>query len=156
MATYSGTAAPVEFRPSTPTATGYNVPLAPQCGGGTMVYNLTVDVTIAEINALHVLVATPVNRQFRLVNVTAIAYGGAVTGLTTLDLTCGANTLVSYAQANLTQSLPLRIGDGGVTILADGASFTAQTADNDLIVTKTGGSAATATGVRFILEYALD
>jgi len=157
MATYEGAIAqPVEFRPEADKGQGLNLALSPQCGGGTVVYNITFDATLALINANAVVVSVPVNRRFRLIDAMAVAYGGAVTGLTLLELVCGATVLVSYAQTNLTENTLLKFGDTGVTLLAAGASFSAQTADVDLQVTRTVADAETATGVRFIITYALD
>ena len=123
---------------------------------GTVVYNTLHDVTLAEINAGHTIVTVPAARQFRLVDVTAIAYGGACAAVTTVDLKAGAVFLAIYAQANLTQSTQLRTNTAGVTTLADGASFTAQTAGDDVTVIKAGADATTCTGVRFVLSYALE
>lgn len=120
-----------------------------------MVMGLVVDVTVAEINAGHTIVTAPTGRQFQLIDVKAVACGGAVGTTTTVDLLAGATKLATYAQANLTQSTLLDMTDTGVTTLADGASFTAQTAGQDITVGKTGGAADTATGVRFILSYIL-
>ena len=125
-------------------------------GEGTVVYNTLHDVTIAEINAGHTIVTVPAARQFRLVDVTAIAYGGACAAVTTVDLKAGAIFLATYAQVNLAQSTQLRTNSTGVTTLADGASYTAQTAGDDVTVNKTGADVTTCTGVRFVLSYALE
>jgi hypothetical protein len=123
---------------------------------GTVVYNTFHTITIAEINAGHTVVTVPASRQFRLVDVKAVAYGGACGAVTTVDLLAGATKLATYAQANLTQSNTMSIGSTGVTVLADGASFAAQTADQDITVGKTGADVTTCTGVKLVLSYALE
>lgn len=123
---------------------------------GSVVYNTMHDVTIAEINAGHTIVTVPATRLFRLTDVMAVAYGGSCATVTTVDLKVGSTTLFTYAQANLTQSNILSIGSTGVTALADGASFSAGAAGDDVTVIKNGSDVATCTGVRFILSYALE
>jgi hypothetical protein len=122
---------------------------------GYMTHTLIVDATASEINAGHTVVTVPAGRQFQLVSCKAIAYGGAVTTTTTVDLLDSATKLVAFAQASLTQSAVLTDGGAGAAVLADGASYTARTAGNDITVGKTGGDVETATGVRFIISYIL-
>ena len=121
---------------------------------GQVVYNTMHDVTIAEIKAGHTIVTVPADLSFRLVDVTAIAYGGSCATVTTVDISSTVN-LVTYAQANLVQNTPLVLDSTGVTLIADGASFTAQTAGQDIKVGQTGADVATCTGIRFILSYVL-
>lgn len=122
---------------------------------GYVVFTTIHDVSAAEIDAGHTVVTVPAGRQFQLVSCKAIAYGGAVTVTTTVDLLDAATKLVAFAQANLTQSTVLTDGGTGAAVLADGASYTARTAGNDITVGKTGGAVTTATGVRFIISYIL-
>jgi len=124
--------------------------------GDPVVYNQYHRVTRAEVNAGHVLVAVPADKQFRLIDVKVIAYGGAATGLTTLDILDGATKLVTFAQENLTQNAVLGVQSTGATVLDDGASFTARAAGNDISIGKTGNALATATGIDVNLTYALE
>ncbi len=118
-------------------------------------YHTTVDATTTEISNTKKLVDVPAARQFQLVDAAAIAIGGACSAVTTVDLVVGSNKLVAFAQANLTQSTLLRAGATGGTLLADGASFAAQTAGDDLVVGKTGSTPATCTSIRFLIDYML-
>ena len=121
---------------------------------GYMTHTLVVDVTVSEINAGHVLVTVPAGRQFQLVDLKQIAYGGTVGGAASIEVE-GSADLTSTTAATLAQSVVVQMDTAGVTVLTDGASFTAQTAGTDISVTKTGGDATTATGVRFIISYML-
>ena len=122
---------------------------------GYMVHCLVVDASVAEINAGHVLVTVPENRQFQLVDLKQVAIGGTVGTTTSVEVGCGAADLTSTTAATLADSAVIQMDTSGVTVLADGASFSAQTAGVDLSVSKTGGDADTATGVRFIISYML-
>lgn len=124
--------------------------------GDPIVFNQRHRVTTAEVNAGHKLVDVPADLSFRLIDVKVIAYGGAITGLTTLDILDGDTKLVTFAQANLTQSTMLGPLSTGATLMADGASFTARAAGNDITIGKTGNDMATATGVDVILTYVLE
>lgn len=123
---------------------------------GSVAYSTVFTATIAQINAGVTVVTVPAARSFRLIDSKAIAYGGACAAVTTVDLLAGATKLVTYAQAQLTQSTPLVIGGTGVTILADGASFMPQPIGQIITISKTGSSVTTCTGVKFILTYALE
>jgi hypothetical protein len=123
---------------------------------GGVVYNTLHDVTAAEINAGHTIVTVPSTRQFRLVDVTATAYGATCTTSTSVYLKGGSNFLATYTVANLVQSTPLRMTSTGVAVAADGASFSAQTAGNDVTILSDAATTAGCTGVRFILSYVLD
>jgi hypothetical protein len=124
--------------------------------GDSVVYNQRHRVTTAEVNAGHTLVTVPDGVSFRLVGVKVIAYGGAATGLTTLDILDGSTKLVAFAQASLTQSTVLFDGGTGATVLADGASYIALTAGNDVSIGKTGSNLATATGIDVVVSYTLE
>lgn len=121
-----------------------------------VVYNLRSRCTLAEINAGKTLVAVPATKAFRLIDCKAIAYGGSVGTVTTVDVKVGAAVLVAFAQAGLTQSTVLKDGGANAAVLADGASYVAQGAGDDLVVIKAGADADTATGVDIIVTYALD
>lgn len=121
-----------------------------------VVYSVRARCTVAEINAGKTLVAVPASKQFRLVGCKAIAYGGAVGTTTTVDVKVGAAKLVAFAQASLLQSAVLSDSTAGAAVLADGASYVAQSAGDDVTIGKTGGDADTATGVDIILSYCLE
>jgi hypothetical protein len=117
-------------------------------------------ITVAEINAGHEILPAISGKSYRIVDFVAIAYGGAVGTTTTVDIlgtqSAGSVKLVTFGQANLTQSTPLTVGSTGVTIQADGASFVACDATTAITVGKTGGDADTATGVDFIITYVIE
>ena len=121
---------------------------------GYMTHTLVVDATVVEINAGHVLVTCPAGRQLQLVDVVAVAYGGAIEACDTVDIIEETSTtkFVTFAQTDLTQSTTLTMAANG-TDIADGASYSAMTADKDILVSHTGSDATTATGVRFIISY---
>ncbi len=115
--------------------------------------------TIAEINAGVTLLAAVSGFKYRMVSCKAIAYGGAVGATTTVDVIGTLSTsrkLVAFAQASLTQSTVLTAGGTGGTVLADGASFTANDANTAITVGKTSSDLTTATGVDIIFEYVLE
>ena len=114
-------------------------------------------VTIAQINAGYTIVAALPGLAYRLVDAFAIAVGGAVATVTTVDIlaTQAASSvkLVAFAQASLTQSALLRAGASGAAILANGASFVANDVNTALTVNKSGSDVATATHVDFVVTY---
>ena len=123
------------------------------------IQSLRTRVTTAEVNAGKVLVPAIAGRRYRLIDAAAIAYGGAVGAVTTVDLLGTVTTdrkLVAFGQANLTQSTMVRAGGTGGTLLADGASFTQNDANAALKVGITGSNVTTATGIDFLITYAID
>jgi predicted RecA/RadA family phage recombinase len=113
--------------------------------------------TIAEINAGSTLVPAIPGRRYRLVD--ALAIGGAVAAVTTIDILGTVTTdrkLVAFGQAALTQSTVVRAGATGGVILADGASFTQNDANTALKIGKTGADITTATSVDVVVTYAAD
>lgn len=123
------------------------------------VYNLRQRVVIADINSGITLLAAVAGKQYRLVSCNAIAYGGAVGTLTTVDLLGTQSSgvkLVAYAQASLTQSTVLKDGGTGAAVLADGASYVACDVNTAITIGKTGGTGDTATGVDINLSYTLE
>lgn len=116
-------------------------------------------VTIAQINAGFTLLAALSGFKYRLIDCLAIAVGGAVGAVTTVDI-LGTQTssvkLLAFAQASLTQSTVLRPGVSGTTVLADGASFVACDNNTAITVNKTGSDVTTATHVDLVLQYAID
>ena len=117
-------------------------------------------VTLANVNAGSTLLAAIAGKQYRLVNAYAIAYGGAIGAVTTVDILGTQSTssvkLVAFAQAGLTQSAVLKMGGTSAAVLADGASFVACDANTAVTVNITGSAATTATGIDFILEYTIE
>lgn len=116
-------------------------------------------VAIADVNAGATLVPGRAGIKYRLLDALAIAIGGAVATVTTIDLIGTLTTdrkLVAFGQAALTQSTVVRAGGTGGTLLADGASFTANDAGAGIKVGKTGTDAATATHIDFIFTIAED
>lgn len=125
-----------------------------------MVLSVRRRFTIAQVNAGATIVADVPGMKHRLVGATMIAVGGAVGAVTTVDingiLSGSSRKLATFAQAQLTQSTPLRLGDTGVTLLADGASFTQNDADTALSIGKTGDDITTATHIDVLLQYAAE
>ena len=124
------------------------------------VYSHRQRVTVAEINAGATLLSAVAGKGYRLVGCKAIAYGGAVGSVTTVDVLgtqSGSSVkLVAYAQASLTQSAVLKDGGSGAAVLADAASYVACDDNTALTILKTGSDADTATGVDIILQYTID
>ena len=116
--------------------------------------------TIAQINAGATLLAAIAGFKYRLVDAYAIAIGGAVGSVTTVDLlgtqSSSSVKLVAFAQASLTEDTLLRAGASGAAILAGGVSFVACDVNTAITVGKTGSDVDTATDVDFVLTYALD
>ena len=114
---------------------------------------------IATVNAGFTLLAAVPGKQYRIVNAKAIAYGGAVGAVTTVDIKGTQSSLVklvALAQASLTQSTVLTAGGTGAAVLADGASFIACDANTAITVDITGSDGTTATGIDFIVDYTLE
>jgi hypothetical protein len=112
--------------------------------------------SIAQLNAGVVLLPAVASMKYRLVDVTAIAYGATCLGATTVTLLGnqgGVVTLVSYPIATLIQSAVLKPDTATVAVLPDGASFVANTANTSFSAGKTGGNVTTCTGVDFSLTY---
>lgn len=116
--------------------------------------------TAAQINAGASLLAAVPGYTYRLVDVTLIAIGGAASGATDVRIlgtrAAGSVALIIAAVAALTQSAVNKPNTANVTVLADGASYTALDANTAVTVGKTGGSLATATHVDVIADYVLE
>jgi hypothetical protein len=116
--------------------------------------------TIAEINAGVTVLAAVDNVKYRLRAASAIAIGGAASGLTTLDIlgtqSASAVKLVAFAQASLTQNTELKSGGSGATILAGGVSYVANDENTAITVGKTGSDIATATHVDILMDYSIE
>lgn len=116
-------------------------------------------VTIAAINAGATLLPAVIGVKYRLVDAFAIAVGGAVTTVTTVDVIGTVSTarkLVAFGQAALTQSALVRAGAAGGVILADGASFTANDIGTAVTVGITGSAITVATHVDFTVHYVIE
>ncbi len=129
-------------------------------GAGAAVFSERIRCTIAEINAGKTLLPALPGLKYRLIEAIAIAYGGAATAVTTVDVLGTQATasvkLAAFAQASLTQSTVLRSGGTGAAVLADGASHAANDVNTAITVGKTGSNVATATGIDIILTYAIE
>lgn len=117
-------------------------------------------VPIADVNAGTTLLPAVPGYKYRIHYFAAIAYGGAVGTLTSVELNGTQSSsvvdLASFAQANLTQSTYLGPESTGTTLLADGASFAICDANTAISVSKTGGAGDTATGIDFLLIYSVE
>jgi len=113
--------------------------------------------TVAEINSGVELLPAIAGRKYSVIDMTMIAYGGAVGTATTVDVlatqAAGSVKLMASAVAALTQSAVLRAGASNADVLADGASYVANDAGTAITVGKTGGAADTATGVDVFVTY---
>lgn len=116
--------------------------------------------TIAQVNAGATLVAAVPGMKHRLIDVLAIAVGGAAGSVTTVDVlatqSASSVKLAAFAQAQLAQSTVLRPGVSGCTVLADGASFKQNDVNTAITAGKTGSDVDTATHIDFILTYATE
>lgn len=129
-----------------------------QAGGGAA-YNQRFRVTLANVNAGVTLMPARARLQYRMVDVTMIAVGGAVITCTAVTISGTQGTaavLLSVAVAALTQSAAVKPNTANATILADGASFVANDKNTAITIGKTGGTCATATHVDVIFTYALE
>lgn len=115
---------------------------------------------IAAVNAGFTLIPAIPGAKIRLHDASAIAVGGAVGAVTTVDIKATQSTsvvkLVAFAQASLTQSTQLRSGTSGAAILPDGASYVANDANTAVTVGITGANATTATSIDFLVTYQLE
>lgn len=125
-----------------------------------MVFNQRIRVTLAEVNAGVTVLPAIAGRAYRLVDFTVIAIGGAAAALTALEVrgtrAAAAVIIASIAQANLTRSTLLKPNSTGVTVLADGASFTALDAGAAVTVIKDGADMTTATHIDVILSGVIE
>lgn len=127
---------------------------------GGLVQTIRTRFTVAQVNAGATILAAVAGLKYRLVDIAAIAIGGAASAVTTVDVlatqAASGVKLAAFAQASLTQSTVLRPGVSGTTVLADGASFVQNDANTAITIGKTGSSVATATHIDVILSYALE
>lgn len=131
--------------------------MAGVAGSGAPHMQLRTRLTVAAINAGATLLAAVPGYAYRVTDAKAIAVGGAVTAVTTIDVkgtvSAGAVILVSFTQASLTQSTVVRAGATGGTLLANGASFVAMDPNTAITVIKAGSDITVATHVDFLLDY---
>lgn len=116
-------------------------------------------IATADVNAGATLLPAVPGYKYRLVDCIAIAVGGNAATVDTVDIIGTVSTarkLVAFGQAQLTRSTVLRPGITGATVLADGASFTANDANTAITIGKTGSNLATATHVDVVITYALE
>lgn len=116
--------------------------------------------TIAEVNTGFTLIPALAGQKLRLVDASAIAVGGAVAAVTTVDLigtqATSAVKLVAWTQASLTQNTQVRSGATGGTILAGGVSYAVNDTATAITVGKTGSDITTATHVDFLVSYTIE
>lgn len=128
--------------------------------GASNEWNIRVRFTVAQVNAGATILPAVAGLKYRLIDCSAIAIGGSAGSVTTVDIlgtqaTAGVK-LVSFAQANLTQSTVLYPGITGATVLSDGASFAPNDANTAITIGKTGSNVDTATSIDVSLSFALD
>jgi len=115
--------------------------------------------TQAEIIAGVTLLAAVPGIAYRLVDMTMIAVGGAAQTATSVDIigTRAAAAVRPFvvAVAALSQSAVVKPNSANVTVLADGASFTALDANTAVTAGQQSGGSnlATATHIDIVLHY---
>lgn len=116
--------------------------------------------SVAQVNAGATLVPAYPGLKPRLVDSLALAVGGAVTTVTTVDIlgvsAAAPRKLVAHAQASMTQSTVLRAGGAGAAVLADGASFTQNDVNTAITANITGAAITVATNIDFEINYQLE
>lgn len=124
------------------------------------VANIRKVFTIAAVNAGATLLPAIAGVAYRLIDAFAIAVGGAVTSVTTIDLKATQSTsvvkLVAFGQAAMTQSALVRAGAAGGVILADAASFAPNDVNTAVTVAVTGSPITVATNIAFSVTYAIE
>ncbi len=115
--------------------------------------------TVAELDAGATLVQKVPGLRYRMIDAQAIAIGGDVTTVTTIDIigdVGGARKLVAFGVAALTEDDMVRVGEAGGVHLAAGASFTTNDAGDAILVGTTGAAITVATHVDISFTYAID
>lgn len=116
--------------------------------------------TIAEVNAGKVLLPAIPGFRYRVSNIRMIGIGGFISVISSVDIlaTQSAASVKLFAglQPNMTQSTVLTAGGTGTTVLADGASFAPNDVNTPITISKTGGTALTATHVDVLIDYVLE
>lgn len=118
--------------------------------------------TQAEVIAGVTLVAATPGIAYRLVDFTMVAVGGSASGATSVDI-LGTRSAASVrpfvvAVAALTQSAVVKPNSANVTVLADGASYTALDVNTAITVSQQAGGSnlATATNIDVVLTFAAE
>lgn len=127
--------------------------------GSAAVRNVRLRATIAQVNAGIALVAGVTGYKIRLTGATAIAIGGAVTSVTTVDILgtqSSAVKLVAFGVAALTENTVVRDGNTGGVVLAGGVSYVANDSGIGLTVDITGSDITVATHVDVNVNYVLE
>lgn len=115
-------------------------------------HNISNTVLLAEINAGKTLVSVPTGKKAIVTGFIARC-NGAFTTLTSMNLKVGTAVVASLAQAQMTNGAILFPGETGVTL---GAAFGIAGGDgDDIVVDKTGSSAAGGTDVKMVVAYYL-
>ena len=122
---------------------------------GQVVYNLRRELTAAEIHTGATVITVPAGLSFRLVGARAVATAATCTTSTSVDLIANTTHLVVFATASLVRSTVLEDGETGATVIADGASYSAQTAGQDITIADVTGTTAGCTSVIFNITYTL-
>lgn len=117
--------------------------------------------TIAEVNAgADILPALDTSFKYRMIDAMMVAVGGAAGAATTVDITAtlaaASRKLLAVAIAALTQSAVVRAGAANATVLADGASFTANDANTAVRIGVTGAPLTTVTHIDVVLCYVIE
>lgn len=127
---------------------------------GAISHNKRQRFTIAQVNAGAELLPAIAGKSYRLIRATAIAIGGAVGAVTTVDIlgtqSASGVKLVAFSQASLTQNTVLFDGASGGTVLAGGASYVANDAGAAVTVGKTGSDITTATHIDINVSYVIE
>lgn len=117
--------------------------------------------TIAEVNAgADILPALDFSFKYRMIDAMMVSIGGAAGGTTTVDITATLSAvsrkLLAVAIAALTQSAIVRAGAANATVLADGASFTANDVNTAVRIGVTGAALTTSTHIDVVLCYVIE
>jgi hypothetical protein len=122
---------------------------------GQVVYNVRRELTAAAIHTGATVITVPAGLQFRLVSASAIATVATCTTSTSIDLIANTTHLVAFTVSELVRSLVIKDGATGGVVLADGASYTAQTAGQDITIADVTGTTGGCTSVIFNISYTL-
>ena len=117
-----------------------------EASGGIMAANGTV--TLVELNAGKTLISNESDDPIAILSV-AIKCNGAFGALTSAEI--GATTdVISFAQAQMTNGANLTTGITGATITNLGVALED---GEDIVISKTGSAATTATGLEYAITY---
>jgi hypothetical protein len=125
-------------------------------GGGSQVFAVAVNVTIAQLNAGLTLIEGRIGYKVQVIGLHVNAVG-TFTELTSITVTntAGTSTIATYAVANLgngARHSTLNTSTGQTV----GSGFMAQQADGQgITIQKTGTAEATATSLNVILSFVL-